>query len=80
MSKSAASKAGLSLINELHRLEMLSEQLQNHLSSVPAHSAEARAYAAELAMMQRKITRIKAKCRVVEPALMLSRSNPKCLH
>ena len=80
MSKSAAGEAGLSLINELHRLEMRAEQLQIHLSSLQPYSADARASAAELATMQRQITRIKAKCRVVEPALLLSRSNPRCLH
>ena len=80
MSKSAAGEAGLSLINELHRLEMRAEQLQIHLSSLQTYSADARASAAELTTMQCQITRIKAKCRVVEPALLLSRSNPKCLH
>jgi hypothetical protein len=79
MSKSAAGETGFSLINELHRLEMRAEQLQIHLSSLQPHSADARA-SAELAMMKRQITRIKAKCLVVEPALMLSRSNPRCLH
>ena len=80
MSKSAAGKAGLSLINELHRLEMRAEQLQIHLSSLQTYSADARASAAELAPMQRQITRIKARSSVVEPAFMLSRSNPRCLH
>jgi hypothetical protein len=80
MSKSAAGKTGLRLINELHRLEMRAEQLQIHLSSSQPQSADARASAAELATVRRQITRIKAKCREVEPALMLSRSNPRCLH
>ena len=80
MSKPAGGETGLWLINELHRLEMRAEQLQIHLSSLRAYSADARASAAELATMQRQITRIKARCSVVEPALMLSRSNPRCLH
>jgi len=80
MPKSLVVEPGLSLINELHQLEMRSEQLQIHLSSLQPHSADARASAAELAAMQPQIARIKAKCRVVEPALMLSRINPKCLH
>jgi hypothetical protein len=80
MSKSAAGETGLSLLNELHRLEMRAEQLQIHLSSLQTYSADARASAAELATMRRQIGRIKAKCRVVEPALILSRSNPRYSH
>lgn len=80
MPKSATGDQGLWLINELHRLEMRAEQLQIHLSSLQTHSADARASAAELATVQCQITRIKAKCCLVEPALMISRSNPRCLH
>ena len=80
MSKPPVDETGLSLINELHRLEMRSEQLQIHLSSLQAYSADARSSAAELAMIKRQITRIKARCRIIEPALILSRSNPRCLH
>ena len=80
MSKLPVGETGLSLINELHRLELRVEQLQIHLSSLQPYSADARASAAELAMMKRQITRIKARCRIVEPALLLSRSNPRCLH
>jgi hypothetical protein len=78
MSKSPVGEAGLALINELHRLELRSEQI--HLSSLRSYSAEARTYGAKLAMMQRQITRIKERCRIVEPALILSRSNPRWLH
>ena len=68
------------LLNELHRLEMRAEQLQIHLSSLQPHSTDARASAAELAKMKRQIGMIKERCRIVEPALILSRSNPRCLH
>jgi hypothetical protein len=80
MSKPAVGETGLSLINELHRLELRCEQLQIHLASLQAYSADARACAAELAMMQRQITRIKARCDIVEPEFIFSRSNPRCLH
>jgi hypothetical protein len=80
MSKLPAGETGLSLIDELHRLELRVEQFQIHLSSLQAYSVDARASAAELAMMKRQITMLKARCRVIEPALLLSRSNPGCLH
>ena len=80
MSKSPVGELGLALVNELHRLELRSEQLRIHLSSLQAYSAEARTYGAELAMMQRQITRIKARCRIVEPSLILSRDNRQHLH
>jgi hypothetical protein len=82
MSKSSASETetGLLLINELHRLELRSEQVRIHLSSLQTRSAEARSYAAELATMQQEINRIKGRCREIEPALVFSRINPKCLN
>jgi hypothetical protein len=80
MSKPAAGEMGLALINELHRLELRSEQLRIHLRSLLRCSAEARAVTAELGALERQLKVIRAQCRVIEPALLLSRSNPKCLH
>ena len=80
MSKLQVGETGLSLINELHRLELRVEQLQIHLSSLQPYSVDARASAAELAMMKRQITRIRARCRIVEPALLLGRDNRQHLH
>lgn len=80
MSKSAADEKGLALINELHRLELRSEQLEIHLSSLQPCSAEVRTYSAELVKMQRKMTRIKARCLNIEPALILSRDHRERLH
>ena len=80
MSKLPVGETGLSLINELHRLELRVEQLQIHLSSLQPYSVDARASAAELAMTKRQIARIKARRRIVEPALVLSRTNARCLH
>jgi hypothetical protein len=80
MAKSPAGETGLDLVNQIHRLELRSEQHRIHLQSLQTHSAEARACAAELASMQRQIALIKAKCGLVEPALLFSRTNPRRLH
>src|SRR6185295_4881867 len=80
MSKLPIGETGLSLVNELHRLELRVEQLQIHLSSLNPHSADVPASVVELAATLRQITTIKARCRTIDPALILSRGDARRLH
>ena len=80
--KSVAVEFSMMLVfaHELSRLQLRFEQLQLHLESLPDYSTEARAVAADLALMRRQITMLKLRCCELDETLGFDPPTAQRLH